>query len=858
MNRITIGIFSDWAESAYHKSLLSGMIESAKELDFNTITYLGGAINAPNRWENERNLIYHYINPDIIKGIIIFTGTIGRFCQPENINKFCQKYFPIPVISVSLTLPNIHSIVVDNKTGIYELMKHLIEKHNYKKIAFICGTDMNQEAQDRLAAYKESLAMAGMPLDPNLIVPGSFTHESGVNAIKLLLDERNITVDAIIAANDDMALGAVNELQKRGIKIPEQIAVAGFDDQEQSQYINPPLTTIAQPLNLQGRRAMEAVAELINGRAFPLETILHSKLIIRQSCGCPFWEEINHFKDKFEETTAINITSKPTDPWQWVKEQFIFNIDEFSDSIGGSLLLEQVMNFIESFFDAIKNRNKEIFIDILHKFLSKGNKKINIEIILSKALALLTNLINRKIKNTDELIFSKDLAYIAQLVINRHLIEIYKEMLIKIEQVHQIIHYSSGEALTITSQDAVLKLLYEKLDIKEPEKSISRLCMAYADNKPLHLPNNGIIFSSTKLFPSDTRIMNKRFSYIIEPLFFGPLHFGTAILETEIQLNSLMNTMFRWFLNSVIIVELFVVQMQKERTTIEDQMTTRTGELHNVNKKLSHTLSKLKATQTSLLQQAKMASLGRLTSGIAHELKNPLNFINNFSKISIEDTKDLSKIIAKYLPDMSEKDKQRVTEILCDIEDNSEEVYKHGLYADKIIKGMLNQARGESKVIETCRINYLLKEILSLAYRSHRSTEPDFDFTIIEELDNSIPDIKANLTDMNKVFINFIDNALYALHRISTKPDYKPTLKIVTKLMNREIIIQFTDNGPGIKEDVMEHIYDPFFTTKPTGEGTGIGLTTCYEIIVERMGGELFCESTENEGTTFTIRLKII
>ncbi|KAF0132054.1 MAG: integral membrane sensor signal transduction histidine kinase [Bacteroidetes bacterium] len=262
-------------------------------------------------------------------------------------------------------------------------------------------------------------------------------------------------------------------------------------------------------------------------------------------------------------------------------------------------------------------------------------------------------------------------------------------------------------------------------------------------------------------------------------------------------------------------------------------------------------LSVLKATQAQLIQSEKMASLGELTAGIAHEIQNPLNFVNNFSEVNVE-------LIAEMKEELEAGNLEDIKAIADDIAINEEKILQHGKRADAIVKGMLQHSRSSNGVKELTDINALADEYLRLSYHGLRAKDKSFNADFNNEFDESLPEINIIPQDIGRVLLNLINNAFYAVaekQRSMTELDnYEPTVTISTKNLSENIEISVKDNGNGIPEEIKKKIFQPFFTTKPTGQGTGLGLSLAYDII-KAHGGELKLETREGEGSEFIIRL---
>jgi signal transduction histidine kinase len=262
-------------------------------------------------------------------------------------------------------------------------------------------------------------------------------------------------------------------------------------------------------------------------------------------------------------------------------------------------------------------------------------------------------------------------------------------------------------------------------------------------------------------------------------------------------------------------------------------------------------LSELQSAQKQFIQSEKMASLGELTAGIAHEIQNPLNFVNNFSDVSNE-------LLEEMRIELEKGNKEDAIAIVEDVKQNLEKILHHGKRADAIVKGMLQHSRSSSGVKEPTDINALADEYLRLAYHGLRAKDKSFNATMESHYDETIGKINVIPQDMGRVILNLITNAFYAVtEKKKQQPEnYKPTVTVSTKRNADTVLISVTDNGNGIPQKVLDKIFQPFFTTKPTGQGTGLGLSLSYDI-VKAHGGELKVETKEWEGSEFVIQLPI-
>jgi len=293
------------------------------------------------------------------------------------------------------------------------------------------------------------------------------------------------------------------------------------------------------------------------------------------------------------------------------------------------------------------------------------------------------------------------------------------------------------------------------------------------------------------------------------------------------------------------------LRISKERRwQLEALVKERTVELVQQKEALENIVEELRATQDQLIQSEKMASLGELTAGIAHEIQNPLNFVNNFSEVSME-------LVDEMAQELENGDKEEAIAIAGDIKQNLEKIIHHGKRADAIVKGMLQHSRASSNTKEATDVNKLADEYLRLAYHGLRAKDKSFNAEMVTGFGENLPTVNIVPQDVGRVLLNLYTNAFYAVHQKlkSGVPEYKPTVTVNTSAKKGAIIIEVKDNGSGIPENIREKIMQPFFTTKPTGEGTGLGLSMSYDIVVKGHGGTLNVDSKEGEYTKFTVTL---
>jgi signal transduction histidine kinase len=283
-------------------------------------------------------------------------------------------------------------------------------------------------------------------------------------------------------------------------------------------------------------------------------------------------------------------------------------------------------------------------------------------------------------------------------------------------------------------------------------------------------------------------------------------------------------------------------QKQKANKVLQRQR----DEINDQRQQLQVSLETLKSTQAQLIQSEKLASLGELTAGIAHEIQNPLNFVNNFSEVSAE-------LVTEMNEDLDKGDIEEAKEIANDLKQNLEKINQHGKRASSIVSGMLEHSRTSTGERILTDINKLADEYLRLSYHGLRAKDNSFISDYKTDFDENLPKIEVIPQDMGRVLVNLINNAFWAVKNVE-----KPLVIVKTEQNENQLIIKVTDNGTGMSEDIKAKIFQPFFTTKPTGQGTGLGLSLAYDIVTKGHGWTLEVESIEGEGSTFTIQIPTI
>ncbi|WP_298352432.1 ATP-binding protein [Runella sp.] len=447
-------------------------------------------------------------------------------------------------------------------------------------------------------------------------------------------------------------------------------------------------------------------------------------------------------------------------------------------------------------------------------------------------------------------------------------------------------YYQKSLPLSIGRVKAIVLNLMAKLYQKENQLDSS---IYYAqrglDESKLTNYKQGILDGSTLLSELyEAKDLIKAFSYhkiaaAAKDSLFGPKQLQalqTIVVEEQVRQQEAeaqreaervaYQTQLRQYaflagLGVLFLIAFILYRTNKQQKKANHLLHRQKEEINLQRDKAEKALTELKSTQAQLIQKEKLASLGELTAGIAHEIQNPLNFVNNFSELSVDLAQELKEEVEK--PNI---DKELVSDLVGDLVQNQEKINHHGKRASSIVKGMLEHSRTATGERQLTDINQLADEYLRLAYHGLKAKNQDgstirFNCELITDFDPNLPQIEIIPQDIGRVLLNLINNAFYAVNVGSVQNaadvNYSPKVIVRSQTLDNQIVIQVKDNGTGMSKEVQAKIFQPFFTTKPTGEGTGLGLSLAYDIVTKGHGGIVEVETTEGEGTTFTVKLPI-
>jgi HD-GYP domain-containing protein (c-di-GMP phosphodiesterase class II)/DNA-binding LacI/PurR family transcriptional regulator len=589
----------DWCEEQYQLSMVHGIADFAKEKDLNFLCFEGGGIQAPFEYESRRNIVYDLVNGEIIDGLIILSPSIGHFVDYSTITKFCNRFSPLPMVSIALAMPNIHSVIIDNFGGMRDLITHFIKVHGYRDFAFIKGPENSQDATDRFNSFQETLLDYNLRPDPNLMIEGNFMADSGEAAIKTLLDVRHAKFEVVIAANDNMALGALHELNVRGIKVPEEIALAGFDNLDFSVHTSPPLTTVSYSLYTQGWRAAETLMSLIEKKEVPRETILSTNLIVRRSCGC-YAHQLSHpapealEPEKESSLSMISLHKNPILSQIIQQTQYFFNNKE---DINFNELIEKLFDaFLQEF-----TGTQGLFLKELNAIFSNNSWTSRDIFTWQSVITELRRNLLPYLYDLDDISFLENLWHQARILIGSKALIQEKLNYQQYVKTNQIISTLREELLFTLDQTQIFNILARNLPnlgikccylmtFKGKNQRRVKSVLAYDENGWIYVGDEDIMFLPNILLPKELLPEYRRYCMLVETLNFSSSLLGLVIFELEPQNGKIYGELRR------------IICSTLQSATLFKQIQEQAGHLQAQKGDLSRNLSKLRKVMGGFIE----------------------------------------------------------------------------------------------------------------------------------------------------------------------------------------------------------------------------------------------------------------
>jgi signal transduction histidine kinase/DNA-binding LacI/PurR family transcriptional regulator len=815
--RPTIGLLTDWLEYGYQTSVYAGIADVVQEQDVNLISFVLGSLEEPYGFVVQRNILGDLVSPDVLDGLIVMSGALSNFVTAEELSAFVEGYRLLPMVSIAIALPGIPSVLVDNASGMRGAVNHLVEEHGLGRIAFIRGPVGHEEADARFRVYKETLEDHALPFVPDRVVTGDFTIDSGAEAMRALLDERGLSppdgFEAVIAANDFMALGALQVLSERGKRVPEDVAVVGFDDVEEGRYITTPLTSVRQPFYRQGRQAATMLLEMLAGGGVAEEVVFPTEVIVRRTCGYlrvarDVTEEFDGSCDRLppheslesalsaqreailaEMTLALADSSRGADP-AW-SEQLLAS---FSTEIDG----EPTGAFIATLDGILRQAMLEeddaeawhAALSVMHRHLLPVLACDNVELsradMLWQRARILVGEVARHVQINKRLQGEQQAIVLSQIssALNRTF---------PLAELTDVI----AEELPRAGVGACYLSLYEEGQEMPPEWS--RLMLAYDENGRIEV-GEGYRFPSRDLVPQGMLPETHRYNLIVLPLFFRHEQIGFVVFGMEERVRRIYEIM-RQQISSSLKGALLIEGLEQAERALEqkaEELVQSNQELEQFAYVASHDLQEPLRMVTSYLQLLKRRYGGQLDEAA-----------DEFIEFAVDGASRMQQLINALL-----------------------------MYSRIGTKGEPPVPIASEKALNQALLN------LQVAIEEKQA------IITYDEL----PIVVADELQLAQLFQNLVGNAI-KFHREGVKPE----VHIGARREGHMWQFCVRDNGIGIEPRHFDHLFELFRRLHARDEypGTGIGLAVCKKI-ADRHGGRIWVESEPELGSTFFFTLPAI
>jgi signal transduction histidine kinase/DNA-binding LacI/PurR family transcriptional regulator/AraC-like DNA-binding protein len=812
---LTIGILTAWLDGPTEINLWHGVADRALERNVNLICFSGGIPHWHQQYEDQKNILFNFPCQENVDGLLIWANILSHTLDRNGLEAFCQSYHPLPIISMGMVLPSFPSIKINMREGMCKLLSHIIEVHGRRKIAFIRGLEASQDAEDRYQAYLETLQRYHLPVDPNLIVAGDFRRNSGTAAIKQLSKNSRMGFDALISANDNMAIGAMQELQTQGIRVPEDVVVAGFDDIEETRAVTPTLTTVRTPWHLLGSSSVDLVLSKLKGDLLPEQILLDTELVCRQSCGCqstvdfrpesvPFHlnsDVLSENKILIDDTLPANITGDIE------RALSGFSPIRDLDPTWSRRLIDGLITDVQG-----TNGNAGKFIHILGEALSRIPSGAEI-IEWQEVINVIRSRVHLLFHNSGEIIKAHRLLENGYLVVGEmaHRMQLYQ----RLEAINQTNRLNRIVQTMSTSYDleTLMKLLTLELpglgiqscylslyDEKGKNPAWSRLILAFVGKERLSLDKNGIRFPTQQLVPRELLPQDRLIAFDVEALYFQEEQIGFVMFEIGPR-NGDVYTTLRGHLSSALkSAELVQVALEAEAKAIKsDQLKT------------------------------------RLLANVSHELRTPLNIILGLSQTALSEPNPYGiDLPAQLTRDLGY-------------------IYDSGEHLIRLINDLLDMSRAEIGELDLCyepvSTRVLLKEIFD--YFKGISSEKHAEVKFLLNVPDYLPILHADPVRLRQILINLLSNAF--------KFTQKGEIVIGASVELPHIHFWVSDTGIGVTPELQERIFEPFVKADPPGQrrgGIGLGLSITRRLVALH-GGEITMDSTPGNGSTFHVYIPL-
>ncbi|MBN2715852.1 MAG: substrate-binding domain-containing protein [Deltaproteobacteria bacterium] len=803
--RKTIAVLSDSFLGEYQTLIRSSLEAFAREEDINLQFIVGRELDSPLFDHRVQNGIFSQVHRDYIDGMVILAGALSNYCSNDRMIEFCRQYQGIPMCCIGMEVPGIPSITIKN-SSFSQLVEHLITVHGRTSFAFLGGPKSNGEAQMRREAFMRTLAAHNIPFNPNLEATGNFLVHLGYKATAQLLAQKQ-PFDALVSANDDMAIGAMSALRHKGVRVPEDVVVTGFDDLCESRFVTPGLTTMRQPFVEVADLAVSMLFQQMQGDKVPLLSQLSAQMVRRTSCGCAA-------PDLSVNDPSPNDTPVPAREIQQIQLEAILLAQV---KLNGKVFSNWAQTLVAALFEELDGHHNA-FALALRQILASSSLSVWIIDELHTAIGCLrANLrVSDQLAQTAENIWHHGRTQLFDFLARRHvddrlaLLRTNKILVMRsmdrqlaAPDSHRLLEEIVHELLTVGVQNGVVSIFTHE------ENTQLKCVVAIQNGDPVTAPS--CVYPARQLLP-DFMVTDTRHSYVVFSLSNGEDRLGILALEGGTA-DSYYEMLSEYLSANIRMVSLYQDQQQHLRHEARERQRA-----------------------MELQHRQKLESLGILAGGIAHDFNNMLSVMSgNLDVIHLEMEADN--------PSMEPLQECRNT------------VQR----ASGLVRQLLSYSGKGRFLVRRVNINTIvseLKEFLKMAVSRN--------VALVYELSDSLPDVEADTAQLHQVFVNLVINASDAIEE--SEGQGRITVQTFTRKLDEAyfqksisseslpegnyVIARISDTGIGIAPQIVKQIFDPFYTTKFGGRGLGLAAVLG---IIRGHRGAIHVESEKGKGTVFEL-----
>jgi signal transduction histidine kinase/AraC-like DNA-binding protein len=792
-----------------------GAFDAAHKHNVSAICFQGNPLQSPIGFGSHSNILYDLITPETpLDGLVIWTGWLGQFVGAAEAARFCRRFGPLPVVSISQKIDGIPSVLSDNYQSMERVIHHLVEVHDCRRLAFINGPENHIESAERYRAYVDLLSQYGLSFDPTLVMSEQFTHEAGKRAARVLLDERQVSFDAAITGDDFVALGVIEAIQMRGLRVPDDIAVIGFDDTPYARASIPPLTTIHQSSYDQGFQGVELLLAQLNGDAYPMEISLPTRLMVRQSCGCsnpvvlraiaatqlaeshPIWLKSRRERDQITDAMARAVR-------------------EITDTINA----QQIETLCDAFAYAMADPGSHMFIETLDSELQEMIATENDVFAFQDVISTMRRIILPLLVDREEIVLATNLWGQARVLIGETALRIQAQRNLKAELQSRLLRTIGQEFITTFDLEDLMKLFIQEI----PKLGIANYWLAQYEEAS-SVPEWAVLVAGSGNSQLITRPREERrfaahrlaidwiaqrkgpFYIVIEPLYFRDRQLGFAIFEPGPRDGTIYETLRGHLTTALHGALLFQRNLDLYQQAVQ---------------------ARAEAEKADQLKT-------QLLANVSHDLRTPLNVILGYTQAAIANPSQYGMT----LPD----------ELIQDIQ----HISSSAEYLIRIINDLLDLSRAEINELD------LYPELIA----PHALLQTIFD-NMAESLASSssvkwrlqlppqLPLIQADPDRLRQILFNLLSNA----HKYTDNGQ----ITLGADVQPPYLRIWVQDTGIGIPAEIQESVFEPFVTGVATGkrqEGIGLGLSITRRLVFLHKG-VMSLESAVGCGSTFYVYLPL-